>query len=336
MSPAEYQANMDQYNAALDSGASPDQLSALYHNLGLDGVTAGAAPLGAPVEVGYLPPVAGTQLSMDDVRNIGTTALSLFRQQYESNGGGSFQQVNLLGDGSGFLGLPSAKDLQNEIQNTLSDLANQASQATGDAAKALRAEYNAAVRLAATVSISQTIADPSTSADARMVLQSFLTGDGPRNFYFEPNSTGVAELFNYRSSDYYYAQEDGAIGFMLNKYPNQGGTLRDGNEITYPRGYTNGSYNALYGAWGLTDGTQMGDITGTFSKGLAAHVADDMIYFHAENDMDLVSFAAGNLFKVQNDLINIPTSGPLSTVHMTFEWGRPVPDLLRYDNFAHH
>ncbi|MEI9997633.1 MAG: LysM peptidoglycan-binding domain-containing protein [Rhizomicrobium sp.] len=290
-----------------------------------------AAPT-TPVEVGYLPPVAGTQLSMDDVHNIGTTALALFRQQYEGNGGGSFQQVNLLGDGSGFLGLPSAKDLQSEIQGTLSDLANQASQATGDAAKALRADYNAAVRLAATVSISATIADPSTSADARMVLQSFLTGDGPRDFHFGPNSTGVAELFNYNSSDYYYAQEDGAVDFMLNtKYHET--TLRDGDQIT---GYANGSYNALYGAWGLTDGTQMGDITGTFTSGLAAKVANDTIYFGAKNDMDLVSFAAGNLFKVQNDLINVPASGPLSTVHMTFEWTRPVPPMLNYNNYAHH
>jgi YD repeat-containing protein len=56
MSPAEYRARMDQYNAALDSGATGDQLTALYHNLGLDAVTAGSAPLGAPVKVSDLPP----------------------------------------------------------------------------------------------------------------------------------------------------------------------------------------------------------------------------------------------------------------------------------------
>ena len=226
--------------------------------------------------------------------------------------------------------------MQNEIQSTLSDLANQASQATGDEAKTLRAQYNEAVRLAAIISISATIADSSTSSDARAVLQSFLTGNGPRNFYYGPNSTGVAELFNYNSNQYYYDQEEGAVNYMLKKYQStQNGTLHDGDEIVAP-GYKNGSYNAFYGAWGLEDGTQMGDITGTFSSGLLAKVANGKIYFHAENDMDLVSFAAGNLFKVQNDLIDVPKSGPLSTVHMTFEWTRPVPILLNYNNFAHH
>jgi len=58
---------MDQYNAALDNGATPDQLGALYHNLGLDSVTVSATPLGQPVEVEPLPPIPG--VATEDYNN---------------------------------------------------------------------------------------------------------------------------------------------------------------------------------------------------------------------------------------------------------------------------
>jgi hypothetical protein len=77
MSPAEYRSRMDQYNAALDNGATGDQLSALYHNLGLDSVTVSAAPI-TPVEVDELPPIPGaTTLGVPDVNGGGEVQTSI-------------------------------------------------------------------------------------------------------------------------------------------------------------------------------------------------------------------------------------------------------------------
>lgn len=61
--PAEYKLRMNQYNAALDSGAAPDQLESLFRELGLDSVTAGSAPLGAPVVVSALTPLQADSIS---------------------------------------------------------------------------------------------------------------------------------------------------------------------------------------------------------------------------------------------------------------------------------
>ncbi|MEI9997638.1 MAG: LysM peptidoglycan-binding domain-containing protein [Rhizomicrobium sp.] len=45
LTPAEHESRMNVYNSALNTGAEPDKLAELYHELGLDSVTPGAPPV---------------------------------------------------------------------------------------------------------------------------------------------------------------------------------------------------------------------------------------------------------------------------------------------------
>lgn len=91
LTPAQYQANMDQYNQALDSGTmSADQLGALYHSLGLDSVTVSAAPI-SPVEEYSLPPIATPSPTVGQlVASLGGSLSSAAAQQMASEANSEF------------------------------------------------------------------------------------------------------------------------------------------------------------------------------------------------------------------------------------------------------
>ena len=133
----------------------------------------------------------------------------------------------------------------------------------------------------------------------------------------------MRELFADNVGYFYRNQEYGAIKYMLSPKKYDRGFLHEGDEIN---SFHASNYGVFEGIVGLSDGIQMPDITGTVS--LSAKVKNGTLYFKADNDMSLVSFAAGNLLKIQNDLIDTPKSGPFSTVHMTFYLNEPVPPLL--------
>jgi hypothetical protein len=186
-------------------------------------------------------------------------------------------------------------------------------------------ENNQQLRNEAIANLNYAINRSSTSPAARDVLRAFLTGRGPREFYYGPDSAGLHELFETSPGAYYIREEREAMNYMAyTKY--RTGVLREGYNITQ---YTFRDFNPIDGARGFLDGIQMGDITGTLSSGITARVHGDLVYFHAENSMNLVSYAGGNLIPSQQSRIISPATGPLSPIKMVFEWSRPIPPYLR-------
>ena len=162
-----------------------------------------------------------------------------------------------------------------------------------------------------------------TSPLARAVLKKFLSGERDRAFYFGPESEGVRELFNTSPGRYYRREEVEAMRYLAyEKYKT--GDLREG----YAAKEIRPSAPFVLEAYGLHDGVQLGDVTGTLTNGIDAWVKDGRVHFRAVNEMTLVSFGVGNVIRLQNDLLIPPSSGPFSTVKMTYEWSRPIPNYL--------
>jgi hypothetical protein len=82
------------------------------------------------------------------------------------------------------------------------------------------------------------------------------------------------------------------------------------------------------GAIGLSDGVvDMGDVIGTFTRGLTMEVRGDRLYFTARNTMSLDSFSGANL--TGHDLIiPQPTGAPFSNIYQIFTWSIPNPDYI--------
>ena len=186
-----------------------------------------------------------------------------------------------------------------------------------------REMYTAMVAETAERSINFALNNIATSPSVRIVLESFLTGEGPRDFYYGPNSAEVEEMFNSKPGGYFRREEIEAMRYMAyDSYKT--GDLRDGYMITEHK------FRSFHmdGLSGITDGAQMGDITGTLTSGISASVKDGMVHFRAVNEMDLASFAVGNVLPFAGNMVILPARGPLSTVTMTFEWSRPIPPYL--------
>lgn len=179
-----------------------------------------------------------------------------------------------------------------------------------------------AALISARSSIGAIVNAQSTSSAARGILRNWMTGKGRSYLYFGPQSPETRELLS-SNKEYYRGLFDFVIGWLANgKYKT--GDLRDGYWAT---SVVHDDFGAIAGMKGLSDGAQMEDIIGTPKYGIDLYVKDGRIYYTMANDMDLSSFAAGNVLGTE---VYLPKEGqPFSRIHMVFQWSEPIPPHLR-------
>ena len=178
----------------------------------------------------------------------------------------------------------------------------------------------------ARATITKALNDRKTSATAKAVLKSFLTGEGPRTFMFTAGSAGLAELFAYDPTHYTYKEIRGVIAYMMGKYHTP--YLEDGYRVT---AYTKAAFSPYDGLIGLEDGIQIGDVVGTMSKGWNLSIEKGFMHFRAMNSTTLTSYAGGNLLNHAglHSVVADPKAGPFSPVRQEFDFSLPIPKYLR-------
>jgi hypothetical protein len=187
-----------------------------------------------------------------------------------------------------------------------------------------RERFTEQVKLAARKSIEYKLKDPKLGRAAREVLESFLSGTGPRRFdYDEANpktAYGVKELLNHKPSDYFREQETGIIKFLMKREGRP--YVLNGDKVT---DYTYDDFTPVDGYRGQKDGVQIGDVVGTMSKGWNMEVKNGRIYLTAINETHLESFAAGNILPGIGSRVILPRSGPMSLISQTYRYSIPIP-----------
>jgi hypothetical protein len=144
--------------------------------------------------------------------------------------------------------------------------------------------------------------------------------DNPR--FFGWNSSGSKELFSGLSGDYYRNITVAGL--------NQLAALNNGKiPITGAIDVLNiPAYGKADYANGISDGINLGDVIGTFTKGVVAHAKPDgYVYFTGRNTMSLESFSGQNILR--HNAVQNPISGRFSNTYQVIEWKVRIPKNMQ-------